>query len=174
MPRHLIPRECTATPPSSPPCSHFSTSAIRSAQCSSYAARIPLVAAASEWASSITCVQVLGPTVLAAAISTNRFYSQLYHLPETPTNAMIGVTQVVLLSDRRELSSEYAELSFDIPHSISVKVASWSTPICKTAGQLYSKRLSILYHATLGKRWVVTNTTPLLRGMQAAAFTCAD
>jgi len=48
------------------------------------------------------------------------------------------------------------------------------SPESESAGQLYSKRLSISYHPTPGKRWAATNTTPLLRGMQAAAFTCAD
>ena len=49
------------------------------------------------------------------------------------------LTQVVLLSVRRELWSEYAELFFDIfrvlPHSIRVKVGSRSTLGGKTAGQ---------------------------------------
>jgi len=103
---------------------------------------------------------------------------RLYHLPETHADAMIDVTQVVLLSVRRELRSEYAELSLDIfcvlPYSVPVKVARRSTPGSKSAGQLYSKRLSISYHPTPGKRWAATNTTPLLHGMQAAAFTCAD
>jgi len=86
---------------------------------------------------------------------------------------MIDVNQVVLLSVRRELPSKYAELSFDIfcvlPHSVPVKVASQSTPGGETAG-----RLSILYHPMPEKQWAATNTTPLLCGMQAAAFTCAD
>jgi len=51
---------------------------------------------------------------------------------------MIDVTQVVLLSVRRELRSEYAELSFYIfcvlPHSVPVKVASRSTLGGETAG----------------------------------------
>ena len=91
---------------------------------------------------------------------------RLYHLPETPADEMIDVTQVVLLSVRRELRSECAELFFDIfcvlPHSVPFKVARWSTPGGKTAGQLYSKRLSISYHPMPGKRRAATNTTPLL------------
>jgi len=64
---------------------------------------------------------------------------RLYHLPETHADAMIDITLAVLLSVRRELRSEYAELSFDIfcvlPRSVLVKVASRSTPGGKTAGQ---------------------------------------
>jgi len=52
---------------------------------------------------------------------------------------MIDVTLAVLLSVRRELRSEYAELSLDIfcilSHSVPVKVASRSTPGGETAGQ---------------------------------------
>jgi len=103
---------------------------------------------------------------------------RLYHLSETHADAMSDVTLVVLLSVHWELRSEYAELSFDtfcvLPHSVPVKVARRSTPGVETAGQLYSKRLSISYHPTPGKRQAATNTTPLFRGMQAAAFTCAD
>jgi len=54
-----------------------------------------------------------------------------------------------------------------------VKVASRSTAGSKAAGQL-SKRLSISYHPKLGKRRAATNTNPLFRGMQAAAFTCTE
>jgi len=160
-----------------PPRVRFSTRAIRSARRSSYAARTSLVAPASERASSIMCVQVLGPNRLTMVISTDRSYGRLYHLPETPADATIDVTQMVFLSVCRELRSEYAELSFDIfcilPHSVPVKVASRSTLGSETAGQLYSKLLSISYHPTPGKRWAATNTTPLLRGVQSAAFTCA-
>jgi len=159
MPRHLIPRKCTATPPSYPALLplrvRFSTRAIRSARRSSYVARTSLVTPASERAPSITCVQVHGPTRPAAANSTDRSYGRLYCLPETPADAMIDVTQVAFLSVRRELRSEYAELSFYIfcvlPHSVPVKVASRSTLGGETAGQLYSKRLSISYHPTSGK-----------------------
>jgi len=70
-----------------------------------------LVAPASEQASLITCVHVLSPSGLAAAISTERSYgSAICRLP--PANAMTDVTQVVLLSVRRELRSEYDELFF--------------------------------------------------------------
>jgi len=119
-----------------PLCARFPIRAIQSARWSSYAARTLLVAPASEQASSITCFQVLGLTVLATAISTNRSYSQLYNLP--PADALIDVTQVILLSVRRELRSEYAELFFDIfcIHSIPVKVASRSIPGGEMAGQL--------------------------------------
>jgi len=91
---------------------------------------------------------------------------------------MIDVTQAVLLSVPRELRSEYAELLFGIscvlPHSVPVKVASWSTPGGQTAGQLYSKQLSISYRPTPGKQRATMKTTPLFRIMQAAAFTCAE
>jgi len=77
--------------------------------------------------------------MLAAAISTDWFYSPtICRLPSA--NVMIDVTQVVLLSVRRELRSEYAELFFDIfrilPHIVPVKVASQSTPDGETTGQL--------------------------------------
>jgi len=52
---------------------------------------------------------------------------------------MSDVTQVVLLSVCPELRSKYAELFLDIfcglSRSVPVKVASWSTPSGKTAGQ---------------------------------------
>ena len=144
-----------------PPTHPFPTRAIRSVRLSSYAARTSLVAP-------------FGWPRRSQATGLRR----LYHLSETPADAMIDVTLVVLLSVRRELRSEYAELSFDIfcvlPHSVPVKIARWLTPGSETAGQLYSKRLSISYHPTPGKWQAATNTTPLLRGMQAAAFTCAD
>jgi len=108
MPRHLIPCETwthaeLVTPPALPPRVHFPTRAIRSARRSSYAARTSFVTPASVRASSITCTQVLGPTVLAAAISIDRCYGRLYHLP--PADAMTNITQVVLLSVRQELRS---------------------------------------------------------------------
>jgi len=95
------------TPAALPPRVRFPTRAIRSAQWSSYAARTSLVAPASERASSIACVQVLGPTVLAAVISIDRCYCRLCHL--LPTDAMIDITQVSVLSVRQELRSEYAD-----------------------------------------------------------------
>jgi len=59
--------------------------------------------------------------------------------PPPPADAMTDVTQVVLLSVRRELRSEYAEHFLDIfcglSHSVPVKVGSWSIPGGKTAGQ---------------------------------------
>ena len=154
-----------------PPRVRFPTHAIRSARWSSYAVRTLLVAPASERSLSVTCFQVLRRTVLATAISTDRSYSQLYHLPLA--DAMIDVTQVILLSVCREFRSE---LFFDIfcIHSVPVKVASRSTPGGETAGQLQCKRLSIRYHSYAGKRQAATNTTPLLHGMQAATFTCAE
>jgi len=124
------------TPPALPPHIRFPTCAIRSARRSSYAAQTSLVAPASERASSITCVHVLGPTGLAAAISIAWSYV-LCRLP--PANAMTEVTQVVLLSVCLELQSEYAELFLDIfcglSHSVPVKVASWSIPSGEAAGQ---------------------------------------
>jgi len=85
MPRHLIPCETwthaeLVTPPVLPPRVRFPTHAIRSARRSSYAARTSLVAPAAVRASSITCVQVLSPTVLAAATSIDRCYGRLCHL----------------------------------------------------------------------------------------------
>ena len=108
MSRHLILCETwmhaeLVTPPALPPRVRFPTRAIRSTRRSSHEARTSLVAPASVQASSITCVQVLGPTVLAAAISIDRCYGRLCHLP--PADAMIDITQVVLLSVRQELWS---------------------------------------------------------------------
>jgi len=106
MPRHLIPCETwmhAELVPALPPHVRFPTRAIRSARRSSYAAQTLLVAPACERASSITCVQVLGPTVLAAVISIDRCYGRLCHLP--PADAIIDITQVVLLSVRQELRS---------------------------------------------------------------------
>jgi len=94
-------------PPALPLHIRFPTRAIRSARWSSYAARTSLIAPASERASAITCVQVLSPTVLAAAISIDRCYGQQCHLP--PADAMTDITQVVLLSVHQELRSEYAD-----------------------------------------------------------------
>ena len=73
MPHHLIPHECTATWPSS---AHTYASP-HVIQRSSYAARTSLVTPASERTSSITCIQVLGPTGLSATISTDQSYSRL-------------------------------------------------------------------------------------------------
>jgi len=127
-----------ATLPALPPRVRFPIRVIQSARRSSYAAQTSLVLPACEQASSITCVQVLGPTSLAAAISTDRSCGRLCHLP--PADAAIDVTQVVFLTVRHELWSEYAELFFDIfcslPHIVPVKVASRSTPGGETAGQL--------------------------------------
>ena len=55
------------------------------------------------------CIQILSPTVLAVAISTDRSYGRL-SFPST--DAIIDITQVV---GSRELRSKYAEL-FDILH----------------------------------------------------------
>jgi len=165
----------TACPP---PRVRFPTRAIRSARRSSYAESASLVAPAFEWASSITCVQVLSPTVLAAAISIDRCYCRLCHLP--PADAMIDITQVVLLSVRQELRSEYADsLNFSSISSAFCHIAFLSR---LRAGRQPAARPQVsyilngcrLYYPMLGKRWVVTNTTPLFRGMQAAAFTCAE
>ena len=87
----------TACPPATRPLPNLRDSV------STTAARTLLVAPASVGASSITCVQVLGSTVLAAAISIDWCYGRLCHLP--PADAMIDITQVVLLSVRQELRS---------------------------------------------------------------------
>jgi len=102
------------------------------------AAWTSLVAPTSERASSITCVHVLGPTGLAAAISINRSYGlTICRLP--PADAMTDVTQVVLLSVCLELQSECAEPFLNIfcglSHSVPVKVASRSIPGGETTGQ---------------------------------------
>jgi len=88
--------------------------------------------------SSITCIHVLGPTGLAAAISIDRSYGPtIFRL--SPANAMTDVTQVVVLLVCLEVRSEYAELFLDIfcglSHSVPVKVASLSIPGGETAGQ---------------------------------------
>ena len=101
---------------------------------------------------------------------------RLYHLPETHADAVIDVTLAVLLSVRRELRSEYAELSFDIfcglSPSVPVKVASRLTPGGETAGQLYSKRLSISYHPTLRKRRAATNNSTASRHAGGCFYMC--
>jgi len=182
MPRHLIPCETRmhaelVTPLALPPRVRFPTRTIRSARRSSYAARTSLVAPASERASSITCVQVLGPTVLATAISIDRCYCRLCHLPTA--DAMIDITQV-LLSVRQELRSEYAD-SFNFS-SISSAFSHIAFLSRLRAGRQPAARPQdsyILngcrsYYSMLAKRRVATNTTPLFRGMQAAAFRCAE
>ena len=82
----------TARPP---PHVGFPTRAIWSAWWSRYVARTSLVAPASERASSITCVHVLGPTRLAAAISIDRSYG-----PTAPADYMSSsaVSHIVFLS----------------------------------------------------------------------------
>jgi len=158
----------TACPP---PRVRFPTRAIRSARRSSYAARTSLVAPASERASLITCVQVLSPTVLAVVISIDRCYCRLCHLP--PADAMIDITQVVLLSVRQELRSEYADsLNFSSISSAFSNTAFLSRLRAGPQTVARPQDSYILngcrsYYPMLGKRWAATNTTPLFRGMQA-------
>jgi len=90
---------------------------------------------------------------------------------------MTDVTQVVLLSVCRELRSEYAEVVFDIfcilPHSVPVKVASRSTPGGETQDSYNlngCRYRTILRQENNGRR----RTQLPFRGMQAAAFTCAE
>jgi len=116
MPHHLIPRECTATLPSSSLPDASASPLARFGQHDGPALRRGLRSSHLLLGGrrQITCVQVLGQTRLATAISIDRSYGRLYHLPEPPANAMTDVTPVVLLSVRGELWSEYAELFFDI------------------------------------------------------------
>jgi len=166
------------TLPALPPCVRFPTRVIQSARRSSYATRTSLVAPASVRASSITCVQVLGPTVLAAAISIDRCYCRLCHLP--PADAMIDITQGVLLSVRQELRSQYADsLNFYSISSVFSHIAFLSRLRAGRQPAARPQDSYILngcrsYYPMLGKRRAATNTTPLFRGMQAAAFTCAQ
>jgi len=100
----------------------------------------------------------------------------------SPADAMIDITQVVLLSVCQELWSEYGEpdsLNFS---SISSAFSHTSFLSRLRAGRQPAARPQdsyILngcrsYYPMLGKRRAATNTTPLFRVMQAAAFTCAE
>ena len=166
------------TRPALPPHVRFPSRAIWSTRQSSYAARTSLVAPASERASSITCVQVLGPTGLAAAISIDWSYGRLCHLP--PANAMSDIPQVILLLVRQELRSEYADsLNFSSISSAFSHIAFVSRLRAGRQPAARPQDSYILngcrsYYPTLGKRRATTNTTPLFRGMQVAAFTCAE
>ena len=132
MPRHLIPRERTATPPSSParPLPHSRDSVSVTVQlcgadfarCASFSAGVADHVRPSTRTSRAGRGVDLNPPVLRPTICRL--------LP------MIDVTQVVLLSVRQELRSEYAELFLDIFCNSPVKVASRSTAGAKAAGQL--------------------------------------